>query len=464
MNRAAFLTAGNALTALTLFLRNILAARLLSVEDYGIAATFAVTMALIEMLSQLGLDRMIVQDREGDTPRLQAVLQGFHALRGAIGALLLFAIAAPYAAFLGLPALVWAYQAMALVPLARGLFHFDIYRAQRRMAYRPFIVTELIPAALSLIALWPLVDWLGDWRAMLVAILGQQILMLILSHLQAHRAYRMAWDRALMLRAFAFGWPLLVNGALLFLVFNGERLLVGRELGMAALGLFSMAVTLTLTPSLVAARTAQSFFLPQLSARQDDAARFAPLAFATMEASFAIGLLLALGVAAFGAPFVEWVLGAEYLPMLPWLAGLAIVNALRVAKTGAAVVAMARARTGNAALANLPRVVALPLIWLALIEGQGVGAVIAIAILAETLGLLIAFGLVHVRLGLNLLPLLPGLAGLGLTLLLLGLKPVLSVPQLWGPLSWLDAGLGLAGLGAFAALAALRRYVRGRIA
>ena len=49
-----FLLSGNAFGSLMMLVRNLLVARLISVENYGIAATFAICMAIVEMMSTLG--------------------------------------------------------------------------------------------------------------------------------------------------------------------------------------------------------------------------------------------------------------------------------------------------------------------------------------------------------------------------------------------------------------------------
>ena len=43
------------------FIRNIVVARVLSVEEFGIAATFAMTLSIVEMSSQLALDKYLIQ-------------------------------------------------------------------------------------------------------------------------------------------------------------------------------------------------------------------------------------------------------------------------------------------------------------------------------------------------------------------------------------------------------------------
>jgi len=411
MYRSALLIlSGNAFASVLLLARSLIVARLISVEDYGIAATFAVSMAVVEMMSALGLQQQIVQARDGNDPRLQAGLQGFQLLRGMISGAVLFLIAGPVAWFLGIPQVTWAYQLLAVVPILNALVHFDVYRMNRAMVYLPGILTLAVPALFSVLIVWPLAAYLGDWRVMLYAILAQAVLGAITSHIVAKRPYRLLFDRSIMSQSLRFGWPLLANGILLFAVFNGEKLIVGRELGMSELAIFAMGITLTLTPTLVMARSVQSFFLPQLSAlhKQGAAGRegFAHLANATIQAGIVNGTLLVVAVLFFGAPIVQALLGPKYEPLVALLTSLAIVQALRVFKTGSAVVALARGQTGNAMIANLFRVAVLPVAWIVLVQGGSLTEVIWIGTAGEFCGFVASLLLVRYRIGLPMGPML----------------------------------------------------------
>jgi len=100
---------------------------------------------------------------------------------------------------------------------------------------------------------------------MLYGILAHVSLTVITSHLVAERPYYLVFDRNVIGRSLKFGWPILLNAVLLFFVFQGDKMIVGRLLGMENLAIFAIGVTLTLTPTLVIAKSAQNFFLPQLS-------------------------------------------------------------------------------------------------------------------------------------------------------------------------------------------------------
>lgn len=412
---ALLILSGNAASSMLLLIRNLVIARLISVEDYGIAATYAIAMAVVEMASQLGLQQQIVQSKEGDDPRFQRALQGFQVLRGVIAGAVLFLAAGWIADFLRVPHLAWAYQLIAIVPVLTALQHFDIHRLHRQMRFWPMVLTGAVPALISLAAVWPLNVWFGDHRVMLYAILIQFWLMMVVSHLVAERRYGLVFDTAIMARSLAFGWPLLVNGILLFAVFQGDKLIVGRELGLEVLAILAMGVTLTLTPTLVMAKSAQNFFLPQLS-KTEDPARFAHLAQVTLQVSLVNGTLLVLGIVAVGGPFVLWVLGDKYSDLVPLLTWLAILQGLRVFKAGPSVVALSQGHSGNAMWANLVRVATLPVVWWVVQQGGALEHVIWVATAGEVAGFALALWLMRARARVSLRPMLAPMAATALFL------------------------------------------------
>lgn len=430
---------GNVFSSALMLVRNLVVARLISVEDYGIAATFAIAMTVVEMGSQLGLKQQIVQAANGDDPRFQAALQGFQVLRGVLAGGILFAIGPWIARFFGVPELTWAYQLVAVIPVLYALQHFDIHRLNRQMRFGPMVLTNTVPAALSLLAVWPLAAWFGDYRVMLYALVLHALINAAMSHLVSERAYRLVLDRGVMGGSLRFGWPLLVNGLLLFAVFQGDKLIVGRELGLAALAVFAMGLTLTLTPTLIMAKTIQQMFLPVLSrhvATRDTAPQaFESRAHAMLQAALLNGTLLALVVWLIGPPVVHLLLGEKYAAVLPLLIWFALTQGLRVFKSGPAVVALACGKTGNAMAANLVRVACLPLAWWAVVNGGDLVTVLWIAIVAEALGFVLALVLVQVQINLSLRPIALSLGFAALFLLALALGTYWPAQGLWGQLA-----------------------------
>lgn len=399
LKSALLIFSGQAFSSMLLLVRNLLVARLISVENYGIASTFAISMAIVEMMTSLGLHQLIIQDKDGDDPALQSGLQGFHLLRSLFTGVTLFLLAHPIAEFIGVGDIAWAYQLLALIPVFSGLTHFDIHRQQRHMIYLPMLLASAIPAFISVAIVWPLWNLYGDYRVMLYAIMAQSALMVVTSHLVAKRRYRLTLERSVIARALRFGWPLLINNVLLFLIFQGEKIIVGRTLGMEALAVFAMGFTLTLTPALLLAGSTQTFFLPQLAGAKEDRARFDDLARVTFQSHLLFGGLFVIGVMLFANPVVHLLLSAKYASLIPLMTLLAILQGLRLFRGGNSTVALAMGKTGIAAISNLPRVFSMPIAWFAAVQTQNIYVVLWIAVSGELVGFVISLILLRWQFG-----------------------------------------------------------------
>ena len=400
--KAIMVVSGNAFASIFLLLRNLVVARLVSPENYGIASTFAMSMSIVEMLSYLGLNQLMVIDKDGDDPKFQAAMQGFQVLRGLFSATVLFLIAYPYAAFLGVERVAWSYEVLALIPLINGFQHYDPHRQRRHLNFTPSVLANSIPAMVSVLVLWPLALMFGDYRIMLFALFAQAITMVVTTHLTAERPYRLTLDFTLMKRATKFGWPLLLDGALIFGAFNGERMIVLRELGVSQFAFFTMAFTLTLTPTIVLANSFQSLFLPNLTSARNDPTLFQRLSIASVESNLAIAVLLVMGTSLVGGPLAYALTGPKYVSILPILVPIAILQAIRVAKNGGNTVALACGKSSLSMMGNLIRVLSLPISWWIAVSTGNVLMIVWTVCLAEIFAFILSMWLLRRWTGVHL--------------------------------------------------------------
>jgi O-antigen/teichoic acid export membrane protein len=404
MLRTALLLAGSSGVVSALrFGRNVLLARLIGVEDYGVASTFALLMALVEMLSDLGLGRFLVQDREGDRAGFIAAIQALEVLRGAILAVLVFAFADPIAAFLGQPALGWAYRLLALMPLLHAAVHLDFMRQQRDMRFGLTVKADFAGAAVSLAALWPLGLWLGDFRVMLGMLLVESLARIGTAHVLAERPYRLGWDGAVAARALRFGWPLLAGGMLTFAGVQGERLIVANQYTATDLGLFSAALTLAMAPMIIVQRVVSGMLLPLLARERDNEAGFLRRTELSFELLLACGLGLMLIYVYAGPLALPLIYGPDFAPGAELVAILGIAFALRMIRSGPTSVSIAKGRTIHTLYANSARLVSFPVAYLIAIRGGSISTVALIGVAGEAASLILAYSL---TVGLGLGPML----------------------------------------------------------
>ena len=400
------LTAGNMVGAAASFARNIIVARLISVEDFGIAALLALSMSFVEMVSNLAIDRLLVQARDGDSERMQSTGQAFQAARGIGSAVVLFFAAGYIAKFFNIQHTAWAFEILAVVPAIRGFIHLDAMRYQREMKFGASAWIEIVPqlAALGFTVLLGI--WLDDYRIMLWVIVLQVTLQVATSHALATRKYAWAWDRAVMRRMIYFGWPLMVNGILMFIIFQGDKAIVGAAFTMEELGWYSAAFMLALAPSLIVAKVLQGLFLPLLAKAQDDRQAFLRRYLLALQGCLLAGLGLAASLVVAGPALLILLYGDRYSEGITVMSLLGLMQGIRIAKAGPMIAAMALGSTKNAMYSNLVRALTLFLALMLVWWGWGVSAVAGVGVIGEALGFFVSLILLKKLVNLPILHLL----------------------------------------------------------
>ncbi|MEM7470457.1 MAG: oligosaccharide flippase family protein [Pseudomonadota bacterium] len=384
----ALLSGNSAIAALTL-LRNIFVARLIGVDQFGIAAALAIAATSVEMATNLGTQQMLVRDGRGDAPRFQASLQFVQLIRGLFGAALLYFLAPMIADFFNMSGVTWAFRTLALLPLAAGVLHLDAFRYQRAGRFGPTIAIGLGPALLALLMVWPLFQKYGDFRVLLIASLIQGFGTLIMTHLVAERRFLIRVERRHWRSVWRFGAPMALNGALLLGVFHGEKILLAHLRTPGDLALIAMGFTLTLTPALILGRSLQTYALPRLSQIANPS---------EFRAQANLLMLLCLGIALATtavlssiSPAIPILLGPEFAELQALFPLLAVLHGLRIVRSGPSVIALAKGCSINAALGNVPRICALPVVYVWLAGGGSIAGMLWIAIVAELAGLALAY-------------------------------------------------------------------------
>jgi len=393
--------------------RNILLARMLGPEQMGLAVMLAIVMRCLEMVSYLAADRLLVQARDGNAPLFQANAQGLEVVRGLLAGLALTALAYPAALAFGYPETAWAFAALGLVPALRGFVHLDYRRLQRRLRFGPTLRVESIANLAGAAAVWPALHWTGDFSALLWVSLAQAFAHVVVSHAVARRAYRLRLDSRYLRRMLRFGWPMLLNGLVMFGVFQGDRLVVALSVPPEELARYALALQLGLLPTLVLARASLSLLLPLLARVQD-----ARIAFQARYQRTSTLLLIAsfLFVTAYtlGGNLVVTALFGDAFAMSPLvLAWLGCALSIRIMRIAPGTAALARGDSRTLMQANLWRVGGLLLAAWVGAAGMGLPLIAAAAAFGELAALLAGVVLLYRRHGVSTpLPTLPAAFGI----------------------------------------------------
>jgi O-antigen/teichoic acid export membrane protein len=434
---------GQLIVQLCSFIRNLIVARMISVSDFGIAAAFAMTFSLLELISSLALDKLLIQSPDGDEPVLQRTAQFIQAIRGLSNGAVLFLLGGLAARLFGIPQAAWSFRALALLPVLRGFSHFDSVRMQRGLRFGPSITVDIGSNLLVTLLAWPIVLWLRDYRAMLVILVLQSVATLIGSFVVAERRYGWAFDRAYAQRIFTFSWPLLINGLLLFVILEGDRFVIAssRQVFSAArytladLGQYSLAFSLVMAPSMFVSNICGTLFFPHLSRIQAVPEQFQRGYQRVYSVLCLFAVIIVIPFMLAGPKVIVWIYGAKYAAsgaVVGWIAAMWGLRVIRIAPTTAA---LAHADTKASMTSNLIRCLSLVGCLFAAATGKGVVWIAISGLGGELLALPWIMLRVRNRLRLPLRVSFPPLAITSLGVLAAAALVYLGLPQAVAPLT-----------------------------
>jgi O-antigen/teichoic acid export membrane protein len=374
------------------FLRNLILARLLTKADFGLAALFANALAMLEVASRMSFGQQVVQSAYGADRTFRDTAHAFQLCLALVGVCLLTVFGLVGVPLVAHRDVAWAFAALALVPLAGGFSNLDIFREQRRFNQRPVVLCEFVPQLLITLATWPLALWLGDFRVVLCILVGKPVLGLLMTHVLAAEPYGLCWRRDYFRAMAKFGWPLVLNGLLMFASLQADQFLVAGLLSTQALASYALAFSLASVPWYVFVQPAASLMLPVLSRVQDQPDRLRMHYRYCVELAATGAVALTLPLIVFGEQFVTLLYGRKYAGTGELVAVLGAATAFRFLRFAPAVASMACADTRNQLNSNLVRAVSLPLAVLAAGFGGGLVAIAGAALVAE-----IAAGALSIR-------------------------------------------------------------------
>lgn len=469
------------------FVRNVILAHLLTKADFGIAATLGLVISLFELSAKIGVSRFVVQDPEGNQPEFVAAAHFLQFVTAAIGALLIVASAPLLGHLFGIPDQGWALSSLAILALFRGFEHLDVYRFERELRFGPSTTVDAVSQILITAMAWPVAKWLGDYRAVLVLLIVKGFISCVLTHRAAEYRYRWAMHRTHLMRMLKLGWPLLVNGFLMFGVLNGDQFLVATFFTVSDLGPYAAAAVLVSAPTFFFAKIFSSLSLPIVSKVQADPVMFTRRYHQAISLVTVFSAACAVGTIVGSESLMRLVYGAKYTGSGQILAWIAAGNAFRIVRMAPALAALSRGDSKNQMVSNLWRslgllpalVVAfaqLP-VWMiaaSALVGEGFACAASFVILSRrdkipmAINLVptamvagtIALALVVAELGFFRDNLLLGLAAAVTSALLAGAIPAFLLPPMRSEISRLGRRLTLAEINT--SWLAFRRKLSGR--
>lgn len=310
--------------SLVQLLVQIVMARVLAPDDFGMLAVILVFVSIGNVVVQSGLSTALVQAPDVDDDDFSTVFW-----ISLVISLLLFLcvfVAAPYIGeFYHSSELTWPLRILMMVLVINALNSVQVSYVQRELEFKKIFYATIISviisgsfgigSALAGFGLWALVIQQLSYQGINCYVLFKQI--------SWHPA--LVFDPKKAKSHFLYGWKLLASGLLNTAYNSLSDLIIGKQFSTFDLGLVSQGKKYPQTIGTILNGTMQSVVLSAVAKVQNDKGRVKHLARLTLKTSIYLIVPTMLLFAVLAEPIVRFVFGEQWLPCVPFLQMYCIV-------------------------------------------------------------------------------------------------------------------------------------------
>lgn len=300
------------------FLLQIILARLLTPEHYGILSIMLIFIALANELIQKGFSAALIQNKDVTEDDYSSVLWVSLGM-----ALLLyfavFACAPVIARYYRIPDLITPLRVLALMIFPGALNSVQLAKVSREMDFRKVFYSNIGGVVVSGAA-GILIAYLGGG---LWALVTQTLLNIVVAcavmYFTVHMKIRPVCNFKRIKVLLAFGWKLLVSSLFESLYGNLSGLIIGKKYNSETLGYYRRGEQFPQFIINAVNSAVQSIMLPAMSAEQDDRKRVKTIMRSSLLMSSYLIVPMMAGLAAVAEPLVRLLLTDKWLPCVPYM-------------------------------------------------------------------------------------------------------------------------------------------------
>ena len=321
-------------------------ARLLAPNDWGLAAMVIVFSGFVVVFTDSALGTALIQRRELLEEDRSSVFW-VSAAGGLVLAVAGMALAGPLATFYGEPEVRWLFVALSAGFLVSALGATQMALLLREMQFRKLELRQIAATLVgSSAGIGIALGGFGAW-AIVGQLLAEATTSTLLLWMLTPWRPSFVFSTGSLRRLGGFAGTIFAEN----IVWQAGRtvgsVLIGRVLGAAALGTFTLAMTVILMPFARIAGPLQQVFFPAFSQISDDRGRIADIWIRATRIVGAISMPALVGLAIVAPDFVQVVLGPKWSEAAAVIQILAVVGILQSLHTlnGEVLLALGKAGT-----------------------------------------------------------------------------------------------------------------------
>jgi O-antigen/teichoic acid export membrane protein len=309
-------------------IKMIILARLLSPLEFGILGLAILSINILNVFSETGIESALIQKNKIGRAELDTAWT-ISLIRGLVLFCILFMSAGWFASYFDNSTLEPVLKLMAVVFILGGFVNIGLVFFQKELAFKKKVSLDLVSDIAGAIATILLAFWLRNVWALVLGTIVWTIVKCLGSYYMHSYRPKLFWDWSLAKSLLNFGKHIFWISIVTFIVTSGDDALVGKLLGLTALGFYTMAYNIANVPVSSLAGIIGKISFPAYSILQKEPARLSEAFRKVIEAALFILLPLTVLIILLAKDFTLIFLGEKWLPMVPVLKILALLGFFR---------------------------------------------------------------------------------------------------------------------------------------
>lgn len=251
------------------FISNMVLARLLSPDDFGVIGLIMVFVTVADVLVDGGLGNALIQKKEITNTDKKTVFTANFVFSVALF-VLVYNLAPFVESYTGVPSFATLLRVQAVCILIRAFYVINLSQLNRDLNFSNLAWIALLSQTVStIVAIVLAYLGYGVW-SLIVKTIAHDLLCCLLYAIVSPFRFQLEFDRKSFVSLFSFGFPVALANIVESLYSNGVSFIIGKHYSVKDLGYYNQASALKQIPVYSVSAVINQVFFPYFSRLQDD--------------------------------------------------------------------------------------------------------------------------------------------------------------------------------------------------
>jgi O-antigen/teichoic acid export membrane protein len=304
-------------------------AHLLVPSDFGLMAIALLVLATLETFSESGFQLALIQRKDDIQSHLDVAWTVIF-FRGIILFIIIMLMAPVASSFFNATEAEIIVRVIGLSTIFKGASNIRVVYFDKELEFnKKFLYSISGTIADFGVSIISVMIFMNVW-ALVFGLLAGDLVRLVMGYIVYPVLPRFKFDSTKIVDLFTFGRWILISSIMVFIMNQGDKILIGRFVGIAALGIYQMAFRISIDYPKQLFKTIGQVTFPLYSKMQEDVARLRRSYLLILQIVLSLSIFITSLLIGLSREFVVLFLGSSWIETTPLIPLLAIAGTLKI--------------------------------------------------------------------------------------------------------------------------------------